>query len=226
MKKAFTSLELLICIAIISILIAILFPIFNKIKIQSYNITSISNIKHLGYAWKMYCEDYDDVLMRHLDSTEHWFGNGKTSILDPYVKLKNIKDPLASKVINAPNYWIGYGYNGFYLSPDEEADNFQTVKYSNISNPANTVVFTTVAGLFFVNKKEGLYPVSLIYPPSTGFATFHARYNGKSPVLWADLHATNKKPIFYNKNKSYSNFEIGFIDSDSNQNTDELFDLD
>lgn len=225
MKKAFTLLELLISIFIISILAAILFPVFNRIKIQSNNSVSISNIKQLGYAWKMYCEDYDDYMMRYVTNNyTHWFGDSKTSLLNNYIDLKKIKDPYANTV-EAPSYWIGYGYNGLYFAPMDNYFNHIPVNYNNISNPSNTVVFSPVAGLFIVNDKEGLYPMSLIYPPQYGFPTFHARYNGKSPVLWADLHVSNKIPKYFYLNNKYKKYNLGFLDSDNNISTDELFDL-
>lgn len=226
MKKAYTLLEILITIAIISILIAIVFPIYNTIRISSYKIKSISNIKQLGMAWKMYSEDNDDNLMRFWYYSEYWFGNNKGSILNSYIDLKNIKDPgLKFYNINAPDYWIGYGYNGVFLSCCNENDEIKDVKYSEINNPANTAVFTTVAGLFTVNKKEELYPISIIYPSSYNLPSVHGRYNNTAPILWADLHASSKTVTYFNLTQKYKKLNLGYLDQDQNINTDELLDL-
>lgn len=224
MKRGFTLIELLICMTIISIIAAILFPVFQKIKIQSYNTVSMSNIRQLGVAWKLYSEDHDDFVMNYITSDyEHWFGNSKSCILDPYVNIKKIKDPLVNSVIS-PNYWVGYGYNGIYMCKENGFNFPLPINYSEIQNPSQAVVFAPVAGMFTVNSTEGLYPVSILYPPSSFFPTFHARYNGKSPVLWADLHATNQQPN-YLSNPKYKKYNLGFLDLDNNLSTDELFDL-
>lgn len=227
MRRAFSLLELLICIAILSILFAILFPVFNKIKIQSLNSVSLSNIKQLGMAWRMYCEDNDDVMMRYVTyDYRHWFGDSyKPSYLVNYVDIRKLRDPMSSKV-NSPEYWVGYGYNGFYLAPMNNRFEHIPVSYNSIGNPSETVVFAPVAGLFIVNRVEGLYPMSLLYPSQFGFPTFHARYIGKSPVLWADMHVSNMKPVYFGLDKRYKKYELGFLDIDNNISTSELFDLD
>lgn len=225
MRRAFSLLELLICIAILSILFAILFPVFNKIKIQSMNGVSISNIKQLGMAWRMYCEDNDDVMMRYVTHDyRHWFGDGKSSYLSSYVDLVKVRDPFSNKV-EAPSYWVGYGYNGFYLAPMDRNFRHIAVNYVSIENPSETVVFAPVAGLFIVNKVEGLHGMSLLYPSQYGFPTFHARYNGKSPVLWADMHVSVMKPVYFGMDKNYKKYDLGFLDIDNKISTSELFDL-
>jgi prepilin-type N-terminal cleavage/methylation domain-containing protein len=61
-KKAFTLIELLVVIAIIAILAAILFPVFAQAKAAAKKTTSISNLKQVGLAEKMYEGDYDDYI--------------------------------------------------------------------------------------------------------------------------------------------------------------------
>lgn len=224
MKKAFTLLELLICISIIAILAAIIFPTFNNIKRQSYKIQSISNIKQLGIAWKMYSEDYDDCLMKNISNFKYWYGNFSPSVLDPYVKLKSIKDPSMNFINHqAPNYYPGYSYN-YYLSPNDDEGNLIDVYYYQINNPSNTVVFATSFALFTVNKKEDYYTPQILYSPSMYFPSYFAPYNGSGTIVWADLHATSRIPAYYNTR--YKKYNLGTIDSDGKNNTDELMDLD
>src|SRR5579862_4606121 len=61
-KKAFTLIELLVVIAIIAILAAILFPVFAQAKLAAKKATSISNLKEIELAEKMYENDYDDSI--------------------------------------------------------------------------------------------------------------------------------------------------------------------
>jgi prepilin-type N-terminal cleavage/methylation domain-containing protein/prepilin-type processing-associated H-X9-DG protein len=60
-RKAFTLIELLVVIAIIAILAAILFPVFAQAKAAAKSIASLSNLKQIGTAFKMYEGDVDDA---------------------------------------------------------------------------------------------------------------------------------------------------------------------
>lgn len=60
-QRAFTLIELLVVIGIISILSAILFPVFAQAKATAKQIVCLSNMRQLGLAITLYMGDYDDV---------------------------------------------------------------------------------------------------------------------------------------------------------------------
>lgn len=60
-RAGFTLIELLVVIAIIAILAAILFPLFARSRESARRSACLSNVKQLGLAVLMYCQDYDET---------------------------------------------------------------------------------------------------------------------------------------------------------------------
>jgi prepilin-type N-terminal cleavage/methylation domain-containing protein/prepilin-type processing-associated H-X9-DG protein len=63
LRSGFTLIELLVVIAIIAILAAILFPVFAQAREKARAISCVSNLKQLGLAYRMYTEDYDEMVV-------------------------------------------------------------------------------------------------------------------------------------------------------------------
>ena len=59
-RRAFTLVELLVVIGIISVLASMLFPVFSSARGSARQAACISNQRQLGMALAMYVQDFDD----------------------------------------------------------------------------------------------------------------------------------------------------------------------
>ncbi len=103
-RAAFTLLELLIVIAIISILAAILFPVISSARERAREATCESNLKQIGLAMTQYQQDNDELFPDRPDlkatpnppwgTTTYPTSDPRCGwapqVLDPYVKSSNI----------------------------------------------------------------------------------------------------------------------------------------
>ena len=57
--KGFTLVELLVVLGVLALLMAILFPVFTRVRERGYRATCQSNLKQMGLAMKQYVSDND-----------------------------------------------------------------------------------------------------------------------------------------------------------------------
>ena len=90
--RGFTLIELIVVITIISILAAILFPVFAQARESGRRTQCLSSVKQLGLASGMYSDDYDGTIVPWLiptgipRDTARRDRNSWVHLLQPYVK--------------------------------------------------------------------------------------------------------------------------------------------
>lgn len=134
---------------------------------------------------------------------------------------------------------LGYGYNVRYLSGQDDAKTgtvwiTRWVKLVNIKQTSRKMAFGDCArnkmGAAATGSPQEMTP--FIFPPRQQFASFQGRHNRNGNVAWIDGHVSAETPKWWLSGyPKYSKvplndakrLNIGDIDEDGNQDTDELF---
>lgn len=92
-KRAFTLIEILVVIALITILAEILFPVFAQARDKARQATCLSNLKQVGAGIMLYAQDYDEQYPYNY----HYSADGRM--------LWWFQDDIRPYVKNEPVYW-------------------------------------------------------------------------------------------------------------------------
>lgn len=200
MKAAFTLLEVLVVMAVLAVLTAIVVPVSTRMSQYSARMKSISNLRQIGVAARLYANDHNQQLPGESPSlglpglglpgptpTDQWptLFCAYLSPNDPRVFL-DPSDPVAAKlpmseVISNTLNNTGFVYNGFN---DLSADNqpVQSIPLNRLDTPSDVVLLaqkTPGATAFYVNL--------LFIPLGNLFSLLNPQaYDGGSHYLFVD----------------------------------------
>lgn len=97
---AFTLIELLVVIAIIALLMAILMPSLQRVRMQARAVACQSNLKQWGVIWAMYADDNHGMFPKRGASTGRWID----VLFDYYYKDDKFRVCPAATKIAFPQY--------------------------------------------------------------------------------------------------------------------------
>ncbi len=158
MRRAFTLIELIVVIAIISILAAILFPVFAQARDKARGAACMSNMKQIGLAVQQYVQDYDERLFFRAskDSTAANLGKIRSgavipgtdtvatasaqwyNVLMPYIKSTDVYNCPSDTAPTASATPDGSTLPRSYAAADSAED----LQSSQVAVPADTIVVT------------------------------------------------------------------------------------
>jgi len=180
-RAGFTLIELLVVIAIIAILAAILFPVFARAREKARQTSCLSNLKQLGLATDMYCQDYDECTPIAYSGVSWWYFTWKERIF-PYVKNYQIFNCPSAPTGEPPDNGTGiYGVNAYFGET-----NGGYVRLSQITSPAETFEIGENGDGDWVIEPNGNYWPTPPWP-DTGWVK--AIHNDGSNFAFLDGHA-------------------------------------
>ncbi len=210
-RFAFTLVELLVVVAIITILASLLLPALSKGQASAYRVRCAANLRQLGLATQMYWDDNAALCFRYGGVATnggqlYWFGwmgpgaEGQRTFdvtpgsLYPYIRGRGVElcpafnyfSPQIKLKASGASY--GYGYNLYLSAPPRDPP----VKVSRIVQPANVLLFADAAQ---VNTWQS--PASASHPmleewyyvsDDTNQPNGHFRHRQKANAIFCDGH--------------------------------------
>jgi prepilin-type N-terminal cleavage/methylation domain-containing protein/prepilin-type processing-associated H-X9-DG protein len=194
-RRGFTLIELLVVIAIIALLAAILFPVFGRAREKARQATCVNNLKQIGAAIVMYCQDWEDTLCCY----KNGLNNEWDVQLMPYLDMKwgmgeratAYYCPSSLPYPGVPLYRnLSYAFNGRIA---ENVNSSNTL--SGLEAPSHTLLVVDNEYAAGNNTSWTTYnPPSSNYIYETSKRFPYSRHSGGVNVLFADSHVAWKRP--------------------------------
>lgn len=175
-KRGFTLVELLVVIAIIGILAGLMLPALAQGKAKSKNAGCVSNLRQIGIATLMYCDETGFYPPAWVDSTTRWM-----DLLKPYISKKSDVYLCPADTRRIPVVWdaeiyLSYGINTFRFG-DASRCFWYGVRANAVPRPSGTIIFADCTpGKYYCGGgstfKEPVVDVDYRHPKKSFVAVF------------------------------------------------------
>lgn len=169
---AFTLIELIVVIAIICILTSLLLPSMSKVRALGRSVKCLSNVRQLGSAFQMYCDDNNDMMPANGPSP-YWF-----NALNFYIRNWQIfqcPEDKSFRGMTVDPFNASYGYNYTGLGWDNTVTT-HLWRRTEVARPTETVIVLDCQ----------FYNASWLY-----MDVFVNRHGSNVNVSWVDGHASS-----------------------------------
>lgn len=198
--SGFTLVELLVVIAVISILAGMLMPVLENAIVAGNSLNCKNNLKQCSLALFSYTTDNNDYVPKPYTGGKYWadrlvdsgFGEAlKNSMTCPTFDPEEFITPQwAYGMTAAPTYHGSWPWNSYRLSDLAKGPGVNPTgnfSYSNIPIIMDSI--NTVGG-----TKQWYRTYCTCYP-STSTSQIHCRHGGQGNVLFLDTHVENVDAI-------------------------------
>lgn len=175
-RRAFTLLELLVVVAIITLLVGILFPVIEQAKSAALSITCSANLKQLQVGWQMFLDSNKQTIPKTKASGSPNWAQGMSRIYPnaPYLYGTNAISFNAcpavqkryDKTFYDSNHW-GYTVNVWWRhDPNDLANSYNDFKkWTDIRHPAGYPWFMDPEMYAWGQGYTGAHRAPLNIPP-------------------------------------------------------------
>lgn len=242
--RKFTLIELLIVIAIITILAAMLLPALNKAREKAHATNCVNNFKQVGISMSLYLNDNDEMFPRYGTSEGGknlaWSGNlargnylpSAKSLICPAIptsgeyveklqKRMDEKEFLYSSSTNLEWTYISQGYNYNYIGEVNRTASgaysakCNWTKLSRLKSPSRIIQFAD-SKRNSGSFDSGFYIIDCDYTTSTALGNICARHGGTVTTTWCDGHVTAPKVHSIGNPYQSDPFRFGKSNNDAN----------
>ncbi len=193
-SRGFTLIELLVAIAIIVILVAISFPVFNRVRAKARQSQCASNMRQVAMAVMMYTDDHDEALpySRH---SAHWLHqpHGQWYVtIEPYVRNREVY-----RCASVPQREIGFGPSCATLKMGGD----WPISLAAFDDPSKALLFTDLSDAkspnvswepYYTHRPARLCDVAACETPAE--ICVDPRHNKGLNLAFLDGHARWMKP--------------------------------
>ena len=218
-KKAFTLIEMLVVISVISLVMAILMPALARARRQSKTIMCLSNLRQLGIAAQLYANNNDDyypiaymsdpdpmdslavyvywdfIHIRDWDTLEERIEPGLLWQSDTITKVHQC--PSFKGKANSNDRYTGYNYNTSYIGHGTSEAIVAPAKIIQVKKPWSCALFGD--GEYYNGANKFMRSPWKSEGDTFSFraaGTQAYRHSGKTNVAWCDGHAGSQRELY------------------------------